>query len=93
MDPVALLQCPEKEEGKKHAGDDDRTKDVGSRSGGRSQGSAGPSGNARGLACRWCGCKHFRVVYTRPAMGGKIIRRRECRHCGKRMTTWEGSGG
>jgi hypothetical protein len=27
-------------------------------------GAKGPSGNKRGLECRWCGCKHFRVVYT-----------------------------
>ncbi len=43
----------------------------------------------RGLECRNCGCKHFRVVYTRPYRGGGLIRRRECRHCGRRMTTWE----
>lgn len=43
----------------------------------------------RGLECRHCGCKHFRVIYTRPAWGGRIMRRRGCRHCGKRMTTWE----
>ena len=43
----------------------------------------------RGLECRKCGCRHFRVVYTRPAWGGRIIRRRECRHCGQRLTTWE----
>ena len=43
----------------------------------------------RGLECRSCGCRHFRVVYTRPAWGGRLVRRRECRHCGKRMTTWE----
>ena len=43
----------------------------------------------RGLECRNCGCKHFRVIYTRPTWGGQIMRRRECRHCGKRMTTWE----
>ena len=46
----------------------------------------------RGLACRKCGCRHFRVDYTRPAWGGRLIRRRECRHCGKRMTTWEKAG-
>ena len=28
--------------------------------------------------------------YTRRAWGGRIMRRRECRNCGKRMTTWEG---
>ena len=43
----------------------------------------------RGLQCRYCGCKHFRVVYTRPYWGSRIMRRRQCRHCGKRMTTWE----
>ncbi len=43
----------------------------------------------RGLECRHCGCKHFRVIYTRPTWGARIMRRRECRHCGKRMTTWE----
>ncbi len=42
-----------------------------------------------GLACRWCGGRDFRVVYTRPTCGGRIMRRRACRHCGKRMTTWE----
>ena len=43
----------------------------------------------RGLECRHCGCRHFRVIYTRPTWGGRIMRRRECRHCGKRITTWE----
>ena len=47
----------------------------------------------RGLECRRCGCKHFRVVYTRPTWGRRIMRRRECRRCGKRMTTWEKAGG
>jgi len=45
--------------------------------------------NARGLACRHCGCGHFRVIYSRPMREKQIIRRRECRHCGKRMTTLE----
>ena len=47
----------------------------------------------KGLECRHCGCRHFRVVYTRPYWGSRIMRRRECRHCGKRMTTWERAGG
>jgi len=47
----------------------------------------------RGLECRACGGKHFRVICTRPAWGGRILRRRECRNCGKRMTTWEKAGG
>jgi len=47
------------------------------------------NGDDLGLQCRKCGCRHFWVVYTRAASGGKIVRRRECRHCGKRITTWE----
>ena len=43
----------------------------------------------RGLECRKCGCRHFYVVYTRRARNGQLVRRRECRHCGKRMTTIE----
>lgn len=43
----------------------------------------------RGLRCRHCGCRHFRVIYTRKSWGEKLLRRRECRHCGKRLTTIE----
>jgi len=43
----------------------------------------------RGLRCPKCGCAHFRVIYTRRAWGGKLVRRRECRHCGRRVTTTE----
>jgi transcriptional regulator NrdR family protein len=43
----------------------------------------------RGIECPRCGCKHFRVLYTRRALGGRILRRRECRHCGRRVTTYE----
>ena len=48
-----------------------------------------PDDDHRGLECRACGCKHFRVIYTRAYRGGRLVRRRECRHCGRRMTTWE----
>jgi len=47
----------------------------------------------RGLICPKCGCKHFYVIYTRAARGGRIMRRRACRHCGRRMTTYETSAG
>jgi len=47
----------------------------------------------KGLVCRHCGCRHFRVIYTRRALGGRLVRRRECRYCGKRMTTWEKASG
>ena len=42
-----------------------------------------------GLVCEHCGCRHFRVVYTRPHRAGGVLRRRECRHCGRRLTTIE----
>lgn len=48
-----------------------------------------PESAARGLVCPKCNCRHFRVIYTRSAPGGRIMRRRECRHCGRRITTWE----
>lgn len=43
----------------------------------------------QGLICPQCGCRHFEVLYTRRALGGKLIRRRACRHCGRRITTSE----
>lgn len=43
----------------------------------------------RGLACRDCGCRQFHILYTRSVPGGRILRRRECRHCGRRVTTYE----
>jgi transcriptional regulator NrdR family protein len=42
-----------------------------------------------GLSCLRCGHQQLRVVYTRPAPDGKVVRRRECRQCGARVTTWE----
>jgi transcriptional regulator NrdR family protein len=42
-----------------------------------------------GLRCRRCGHQRFRVVYTRPAPGGMVVRRRACRKCGRRITTRE----
>ena len=45
----------------------------------------------RGIACPACGCRHFRVLYTRRALGARLLRRRECRHCGRRVTTYEQS--
>lgn len=43
----------------------------------------------RGIVCPRCGCTDFRVVYTRASWGNRIVRRRECRHCGRRVTTTE----
>ena len=45
----------------------------------------------RGLECPRCGCGHFRVLYTRRAVRGRLLRRRECRYCGRRITTYEHS--
>jgi len=46
-------------------------------------------GAERGLECRKCGCRHFRVINTIPLPGGRIKRRRICRHCGKKTVTYE----
>jgi transcriptional regulator NrdR family protein len=41
-----------------------------------------------GLRCRKCGHGRFRVRYTRRKPGA-VMRRRECRKCGARITTKE----
>lgn len=41
-----------------------------------------------GLMCPRCGCRHLPVQYTRQR-NGYIMRVRECRYCGRRMTTRE----
>lgn len=46
-----------------------------------------------GLACRACGCRHFRVRNTIPTRDGRIKRYRLCRHCGQVLTTYEGTAG
>lgn len=46
-------------------------------------------GQKAGLVCRACGCQHFRVVYPKRRPNGVVMRLRECRHCGKRITTRE----
>jgi transcriptional regulator NrdR family protein len=42
-----------------------------------------------GIHCIACGSQDHRVVYTRPRQGESVQRRRECRSCGERFTTWE----
>ena len=44
---------------------------------------------AKGLICRGCGCRHFLTTHTEPLKDGRIRRRRECRHCGRRVITLE----
>jgi transposase-like protein len=48
----------------------------------------GGTRNLKGLVCPDCGCADFRVKHTYSTNGG-ILRRRECRHCGRRLTTRE----
>ena len=42
----------------------------------------------RGLECRKCGCKDFRVITTRREEN-MIVRYRVCRHCGEKRQTLE----
>ena len=56
---------------------------------GEGQGGQPPHNATRGLVCGTCGHPRLKVVYTRRAPGGRIVRRRECKRCGQRMTTWE----
>lgn len=42
-----------------------------------------------GAGCPACGCCDSRVIYVRPAFGKKTMRRRECRYCGRRYSTYE----
>ncbi len=48
------------------------------------------AGGRGGLSCAVCGSRDFRVVDSRHDMkNNRIKRRRECRHCGRRVTTTE----
>jgi len=45
-----------------------------------------------GIECPRCGCRHHYVLYTRPRLK-KILRVRECRHCGRKIKTYEQASG
>jgi hypothetical protein len=45
--------------------------------------------DARGIACRVCGCRHHYTLETEPTTEGRVRRRRRCRNCGFRFTTYE----
>lgn len=47
-----------------------------------------PKDRPVGLVCPRCNCADLRVLNTRSSMG-RIVRYRQCRHCGKRVTTYE----
>lgn len=40
------------------------------------------------LECPRCGCRHMYTVETK-STPHRIIRTRQCRHCGRRMKTYE----
>jgi transcriptional regulator NrdR family protein len=42
-----------------------------------------------GIACPRCGCRHFLTTNTEPLRNGRIRRRKTCRHCGRRIVTFE----
>lgn len=42
-----------------------------------------------GLRCPKCGCGHFFTTKTDDRQGGYRYRRKECRNCGRRITTSE----
>jgi len=47
-----------------------------------------PKDRPLGLTCPKCGCADLRVLNTRQSMG-RVIRYRQCRHCGRRVITYE----
>jgi transcriptional regulator NrdR family protein len=51
--------------------------------------SAKPSGNERGIVCPRCGCRHLKTTHTEPLRDGRIRRRKVCRHCGRKIVTFE----
>jgi transcriptional regulator NrdR family protein len=44
----------------------------------------------RGIECPRCGCRHFLTTNTEPLRDGRIRRRKTCRHCGRKIVTYEG---
>jgi len=42
-----------------------------------------------GIPCKVCGCRHHMTIETRAAPKNQIRRRRQCRNCGLRFTTYE----
>lgn len=54
----------------------------------KTRGSEDPPAKLQSLECPRCGCRHMYVVDTR-STPKRIIRIRECRHCGRRLRTYE----
>lgn len=43
----------------------------------------------KGIVCPKCGCRHFVTTHTEPLTDGRIRRRKVCRHCGRKVVTFE----
>jgi transcriptional regulator NrdR family protein len=52
-----------------------------------------PDSNSRGIRCPHCGCGHFYTTHTEPLPDRRIRRRKQCRHCGRRIVTFEAEFG
>ena len=50
---------------------------------------AQPQSSERGIECPKCGCRHFYTTHTEPLWDGRIRRRKVCRHCGRKIVTYE----
>ena len=42
-----------------------------------------------GICCPQCGCRHFYTTHTEPLRDGRVRRRKVCRHCGRKIVTYE----
>lgn len=49
----------------------------------------GPTRDEPGIRCPRCGCRHFYTTNTEPLRDGRIRRRKVCRHCGRKVVTFE----
>ncbi len=50
---------------------------------------ARPARDELGISCPRCGCRHFRTTHTEPLRDGRVRRRKVCRHCGRKVVTFE----
>jgi len=48
-----------------------------------------PDPQERGIQCPQCSCRHFYTTHTEPLKDGRIRRRKQCRHCRRRIVTYE----
>ncbi len=44
-----------------------------------------------GIRCPQCGCRHFYTTNTEPLRDGRVRRRKSCRHCARKLVTYESS--